>query len=806
MKRWYNTTIARIIIPIFLIGGVISLLSEKFIEKIFEKQLFDLDRKEIKAASEKYYGIVKNRYEVLFFNYGENKKSFLALEDSVKQETIRDLKSISKTQPYAFYIYDGKEFISIYKKNRDFNLSRLDLNTTEGSLNNNRYAIKEFIPWGWKLIILNDNVMLDAIIAANKKVIILVVLAVALLVSIVAFVVLYRALNIPFRKIFEQLDAIKKGKYKNIKLTKASEEIKSLASHINNMSNELQNRSQENQKLIDRLYKEKLYAKNILDSQTGMVIVTNGETIIDCNKSFLDFLNRYNSVEEFKKHYNCICDLFENHNDEEQKYLKRNDCAWVKQAAQKEQRAIIAKNGQKKHFKVNAKKFLYDESIIYVATFDDITDIVAQKEELKNRLYTDPLTKLPNRRKLLLDMVGIDSPVLFIINIDSFSEINDLYGYKIGDELLILLAKKLSRAISLFGKLYSFDKAPSDWMLYKLASDEYALLISEAPTKKEQEKIAYSLCHLVDNSHFPCQGVDIEIKITIGASDSDKIVLDDWDKAKNILSDADMALKKAKKDGLQYMFYEDGMNIKHDYTQNIKFAKKIKDAIANNRIVPYFQPIMDVQRNTITKFESLIRLIDEDGTVITPNQFLTIAKSSKQYESLTRIIIQKSFDYFADKPYEFSVNLSYEDITNHNTVNFIYDLLSNYNSPEKATFELLESENIKNYEEVKKFVDKVSALGAKCAIDDFGSGYSSFEHILKLRVDYLKIDGSIIKNIDKDPGAEVIAKAIVSFAKDLKIKVVGEFVHSEEVFNKIAALGIEYAQGYFISPPKPNAA
>lgn len=138
------------------------------------------------------------------------------------------------------------------------------------------------------------------------------------------------------------------------------------------------------------------------------------------------------------------------------------------------------------------------------------------------------------------------------------------------------------------------------------------------------------------------------------------------------------------------------------------------------------------------------------------------------------------------------------------TSRHIYERLAEYKGKIKVTFEILESEKIESYDEVGAFIDTVKSLGAKISIDDFGSGYSNFEHILRLNVDYIKIDSSMIKNIDSDKNSQIIVETIVGFAKKLDIKTIAEYVHTEEVYNKVKELGVDMSQGFYFAPPLQN--
>jgi EAL domain-containing protein (putative c-di-GMP-specific phosphodiesterase class I) len=240
------------------------------------------------------------------------------------------------------------------------------------------------------------------------------------------------------------------------------------------------------------------------------------------------------------------------------------------------------------------------------------------------------------------------------------------------------------------------------------------------------------------------------------------------------------------------------------HKDNMEWIQKIKTAIANDKIIPYFQPIVNNETKKIEKYECLVRLIDEQDKVISPFFFLDIAKHSKLYESITKIMIKKSFQTFNNSNYEFSINLSIEDIIDYNLFGYIKNMLSIYPLADKVCFELLETEKIENYQIIADFVSEVRELGCKVSIDDFGSGYSNFSHLLNLNFDYLKIDASLIKNIHNDKNKQIIVKTIVTFAQELGIKTIGEYVESEEIYDYIKAMGITYSQGYYFSEPVPK--
>lgn len=422
------------------------------------------------------------------------------------------------------------------------------------------------------------------------------------------------------------------------------------------------------------------------------------------------------------------------------------------------------------------------EEILFLAT--DITELTLRKTNVKNSLYQDSLTKLPNRLKLFTDKNIIDSNIeitYMIFNIDSFDSINNLYGNDFGDKILIDVSSWLKNNL-----------LTEDTKLYKFEADIYTMVCFEKIKEETLFKYLTNISKKIVDEKFLCEGAEIDISFTIGAAQS----------ISNQQKLSQIAYKEAKIAKKSFSIYDKTSNKEEEYTKNIKVSKILKNAFDNDLVVPYFQPIYNLKTDSIEKYESLMRIKDENGKVLTPYEFLSIAKTSKIYPKLSCKLIQKSVETFQMSPCEFSVNLSFLDITNKTTNKFILDLLEKTGIGPWMIFELLESEGIENYKEVMKFIEQVKSYGAKIAIDDFGSGYSNFERLVELQIDYIKIDGSLIKNIHQNDDMRIITKTIINFAKELGIKTVAEYVHSEEVFNQVKILGVDFAQGYYIGKPE----
>ena len=185
--------------------------------------------------------------------------------------------------------------------------------------------------------------------------------------------------------------------------------------------------------------------------------------------------------------------------------------------------------------------------------------------------------------------------------------------------------------------------------------------------------------------------------------------------------------------------------------------------------------------------------------------FMNISKKAKLYPRITCKMIEKTFQYFEDKPgIDFSINISVDDILNKDTSAFLFKMIDKYKIGKQLIVELLESEEIHDFSLLDTFIKDLKEKEVKIAIDDFGSGYSNFSYIMNLNVDFLKIDSSLIKNIDTNEDSRIIVKSIVEFAKNVELKTIAEMVHKKEIEDTLVELNVDYVQGYYIGKPKKD--
>jgi diguanylate cyclase (GGDEF)-like protein len=380
---------------------------------------------------------------------------------------------------------------------------------------------------------------------------------------------------------------------------------------------------------------------------------------------------------------------------------------------------------------------------------------------------------------MLIDRLAQSEDVtLAIINLDRFNDINEIYGVNAGDILLAVYAKWL------------MTKIDEKIFLCKLSSDEYAILFDKHISFQECKTFIDELIISTAKEKFLINEIEVSLSITVGIATG----------IERIIEHATAALKRAKVSRQPCEVYVKQSSTL-EYENNIIRYKTIKEAIEQSRVIPVFQPIVDNKTGKIMKYEALIRIVNEDKTLMSPFLFLEFAKKTRLYGQLTKIMIQKSFEKLKTSPVPISINLSTEDLLNIELADYIENLILTDQIGSKVIFEILESEGIDNYSQVHSFIERFKALGCRFAIDDFGAGYSNFDHLLKLNIDILKIDASLIKNLPYDKNAQLFVQHINDFTHKIGLETVAEFVSDEAIFEIVKEIGIDFSQGYYFYEP-----
>ncbi len=419
----------------------------------------------------------------------------------------------------------------------------------------------------------------------------------------------------------------------------------------------------------------------------------------------------------------------------------------------------------------------------FISIMFDITARKEQEQEFERQLYIDTLTGLPNRRALHRAIEHHNDYKLMLINVDGFNTVNTIYGESIGDELIIELAKQLQIMLS-----------SDNLTLYRHSGDEFAILADETIPADFFKEDTILMAHQLNPMDLQCASHAITVRARIGAAKGSK-----RGNPRSLVSMASLALREAKKSKQAYSFYsEDADNILH-LEENLLTLEMLETALKHQKVMIHFQAIANTKMHEVEKFEALVRIIDEKGKVHYPNEFIAIAKGARLYSKLSKEVFRQTLEIAQKNPaYEFSYNIEMADILDPRTSRFILNKLRASNCAERIVFELVESEELEGSEQVYHFFKLIKEEGSKIAIDDFGSGYSNYAYLMKLGVDIVKIDGSLVADITSNLNNKRIVKSIINIMHDLGMKVVTEFVEDKETYQMIVLLGADYAQGHYI--------
>lgn len=431
-----------------------------------------------------------------------------------------------------------------------------------------------------------------------------------------------------------------------------------------------------------------------------------------------------------------------------------------------------AKNGKSYYVKSTIQPILDEQGVIqeYIALRQDVTEMMSEKKQLFDFLSTNQLSVL-----VLVQVEDYDTLEKFYDK-SNVEKIEQTFGM----HLLSLMPTRCH-----FQKVYRLENG-----LFAFANERQKCRASKEELKEILEEFLYNI------KEYVIKIDDIEYDISAVCSFTFGVI--------KTFEDAKIGIELALKEK-QPIVYADGLSgIEYENAlKNIETIHTIKVAIDQKKVVSYFQPIVNNLTQQIEKYESLVRLIDENGKLLSPFFFLDIAKKGRYYAKITRIVLDNSLALLQKTDKQISINLSMFDIEHAEIREYIYELLKTHTTvANRVIFELLESEDIKDLQVIKTFIHTIKSYGAQIAIDDFGTGYSNFERLLEYEPNILKIDGSLIKNIQTNQLSRNIVETIVSFAKKQNIQTVAEFVENEAIFEIVRSLGIDYSQGYAFGKPE----
>ncbi len=444
-------------------------------------------------------------------------------------------------------------------------------------------------------------------------------------------------------------------------------------------------------------------------------------------------------------------------------------------------------------YTVNIKiRELFNGTLIII---EDITKQAELEKRLLDQATHDSLTKLYNRQefedcteKYIKKAYEHKLPgAIIFIDLDRFKPVNDTAGHAAGDELLIRVANILRKHIR------------ERDILARIGGDEFAILLEDCPLSAA-DKIANLMRKDIDKFTF----VFGEHSFNIGMSAGIAAISDNNKKLSDVITAADNACQIAKNEGRNRIHV--ASLDEHEYQQHqqqIAWLPKINKAINSNEFILFAQEIRALETTSNDKhYELLIRLKNKDGSITSPNAFIPAAERYDLMPKIDRCVLEMAFANM-QRHTSYSINLSGQSASDITLGDFILDLQKTYNiNAEKITLEITETAAIQNIEKFMALMSRLKRAGFKFSLDDFGSGLSSFTYLKTMPVDYLKIDGSFVKEIVTDSTAYAMVKSINEVGHTMGLKTIAEFVESAEILSRLKEIGVDYAQGYHLHKPQ----
>ncbi len=396
----------------------------------------------------------------------------------------------------------------------------------------------------------------------------------------------------------------------------------------------------------------------------------------------------------------------------------------------------------------------------------------------------NPITREPNRLALVKDISEKNSSKeLFLINVDNIESLENFYGSEIVGDLQIKFVEILKEHFSPL----NIEK------IYHLTQEKYAVILKSEQLLSDDEvkDFCFNFVEAIKHTQIELKGYHIDLNITMSFSASKE----------SLYEDANEVLRCAINMKKEYLLSSEVIaDLKAKLKSNLDMINTIKYALKNDKIAPHFQPLFDNKKKIIYKYESLVRMCDENDNMVYPGPlFLDTAKKGKLYTQVTKVLVEKVIQKIRESGKEFSLNLSSLDIEDPHISAFLLNIIKkNSDITHKLIFELLEDKDTEDYETVKSFILMAKSYGIKIAIDDFGSGYSNFMRIIEFEPDIIKIDGSLIKDIATSKVARNTVEMIKYFADKVGAKTVAEFVENQEIYEIVNEIGIDFSQGYFV--------
>jgi diguanylate cyclase (GGDEF)-like protein/PAS domain S-box-containing protein len=463
---------------------------------------------------------------------------------------------------------------------------------------------------------------------------------------------------------------------------------------------------------------------------------------------------------------------------------------------------LVTAAGENRWIGINARVMLDDSGAIcgIRGTARDITEEHLATQRIEHLAMHDALTDLPNRLSLqrtvesALQSGGVGA--LLFLDIDHFKYVNDNFGHRTGDHLLVgvgSVLRDLTRGLN--GELY------------RLGGDEFAIHLPSALRKEAVEAGELALDAI---RRYRFQAADNKVISNLAASAGIALYPFHGNDVLALLSNVDIAMYQAKDLGRnrQVLFDQASAGLRSTH-RRIHWAKKLRDALDEDRLVLFQQPVVQLKDRKTMHHEVLLRIRDEDGRHIMPGNFIELAESLGLIQEIDMRVVEKLLAHLrergsSDEKPRYFVNVSRISISDQNWIQRTMALLRGSGvNPSQLVFEITETAAMSEIDVTITFIKHLKEMGCRFALDDFGAGFSSFYYLKRFDVDYLKIDGSFIRDLATDEGSRIFVRALNDVARGLDKQVIAEWVETPEALNLLLGMGTQFGQGYLFQRPVP---
>lgn len=466
---------------------------------------------------------------------------------------------------------------------------------------------------------------------------------------------------------------------------------------------------------------------------------------------------------------------------------------------------FVNKSGESYWLTFNVTPILSDDIISgFIIIFHDVSESKQLLEQIKEHKNQDPITKLLNRQAFRAKLAASIKQAktsegfhaLLLIDLDQFHLVNDSCGHTAGDLLLGDIADLIKKLVR------------SDDAVARIGGDEFGVLLNNCAAEAAS-RIAHNILGLVKDYRFSHD----EKLFKVGASIGIVLIDQSVESVDQLLVDAGSVVQVAKDNGSnRVQLYDEEKEVLLKKQDELRWFTKITHALENDLMVLSYQkicPTISDENGADNHYEILLRMLDDDGSLIAPGEFMPAAERYHLMPDIDRWVVKRAFQWIEINLHRsesislFSINLSGHSIGEDSFLNYVDECFEKFYVPgDRICFEITETMAINNMQNTLKFIDRFKKIGCKFSLDDFGTGFSSYGYLKTIPVDFLKIDGSFVRKITKDPIDLAMVKSINEVGHVMNRKTIAEYVENEETMALLREIGVDYAQGFGIETPK----